>query len=324
MDQAVIALTDVRIPWRASRRRARRLAPVLLISLWLHLTLLAFILVTVRYDRPKEGLPPPSTVSMLFDGQPDTPSAPTPGDLPVANIPPPTITTTPTPDIPPVEQPTAPLPESPPTPPAPQAEPAPAPLKIPLPPVPPSRTAELPAPPPAVAMVIPPPRPTPALRPPMPPSVLPGPAKPAPSFPTPTNYSLNPTVPKAQTPGPVKSGGRATLDLSVVMRQGDSGTTLGARAGTDWGNELIAWVNRHKYYPRQAIENNEDGEVTVRVVMTPSGHVTSVDLARRSGSQWLDMALESMFRDANLPPAHGETQPFGFTFTMVYILLPAR
>jgi protein TonB len=138
------------------------------------------------------------------------------------------------------------------------------------------------------------------------------------------SYSLNQIVPKAQTPGPAKPGGRATLDLSVVMRQGDTGTTLGARAGADWGNELIAWVNQRKYYPRQAAENGEDGEVTVRVVVTPSGHVTSVDLARKSGSRWLDMALEAMFRDANLPPLHGETQPFGFTFTMVYILLPAR
>jgi hypothetical protein len=41
LDQAIITpIADVQRPWHMSRRRSRRLGPVLLISLWLHLTLL--------------------------------------------------------------------------------------------------------------------------------------------------------------------------------------------------------------------------------------------------------------------------------------------
>ena len=50
--------------------------------------------------------------------------------------------------------------------------------------------------------------------------------------------------------------------------------------------------------------NGEDGDVMVQVVANPNGHVTSVEMKWRSGSQWLDMALMGLFRDANLPPLH--------------------
>jgi TonB family protein len=154
----------------------------------------------------------------------------------------------------------------------------------------------------------------------VPPAITPTPSRPQ-EFPTPMNFSFNRIEPKSPTPGPLKPGGRATLDLSLTMRLGETGTTPFARVGSDWGNELIAWVNQRKYYPPQAAMNGEDGEVTVRVVVTPGGHVTSVAVARRSGSSWLDLALESMFRGATLPPLHGETEPFTFHFTMNYILL---
>ena len=59
----------------------------------------------------------------------------------------------------------------------------------------------------------------------------------------------------------------------------------------------------------------------VQVVTNPNGHVTSVELKMRSGSQWLDMALVALFRDANLPPLEGETEPLTFNFTMHYIIV---
>ena len=49
---------------------------MLLISLWLHLTLLLLLVVTVHYDRREEELPPPSTVAMVFEGgKPEGPGA---------------------------------------------------------------------------------------------------------------------------------------------------------------------------------------------------------------------------------------------------------
>jgi periplasmic protein TonB len=138
------------------------------------------------------------------------------------------------------------------------------------------------------------------------------------------NLSLTQPAPPAHAPARRKPGGSATLDISLTMRQGDTGTTPDARAGSDWGNELVAWVNRHKYYPTQAAMNGEDGNVTVHVVANPNGHVTSVEMKWRSGSQWLDMALMGLFRDADLPPLHDATEPITFNFTMHYILIRAQ
>lgn len=67
--------------------------------------------------------------------------------------------------------------------------------------------------------------------------------------------------------------------------------------------------------------NGEDGNVTVQVVADPNGRVSSVEMKSRSGSQWLDMALMGLFRDAKLPPLHDETEPITFNFTMHYILI---
>ena len=70
--------------------------------------------------------------------------------------------------------------------------------------------------------------------------------------------------------------------------------------------------------------NGEDGNVMVSVTANPDGRVTSVQLERRSGSQWLDMALMALFRDAQLPPLHDANEPITFHFTMHYILIRAR
>ena len=86
---------------------------------------------------------------------------------------------------------------------------------------------------------------------------------------------------------------------------------------------MHAWVRAHAYYPEQAAMNGEDGSVMVQVSANPDGRVTSVELERRSGSQWLDMALMALFRDAQLPPLH-ENEPITFNFTMHYILIRVR
>ena len=70
--------------------------------------------------------------------------------------------------------------------------------------------------------------------------------------------------------------------------------------------------------------NGEDGDVMVQVVANPDGHVTSVEMKQRSGSDWLDMALMALFRDAHLPPLHDENEPITFDFTMHYILIRRR
>jgi TonB family protein len=67
--------------------------------------------------------------------------------------------------------------------------------------------------------------------------------------------------------------------------------------------------------------NGEDGDAMVQVVANPDGRVTSVQLEQKSGSVWLDLALQSLFRGAHLPPLHDETEPITFNFLMHYILI---
>ena len=96
-----------------------------------------------------------------------------------------------------------------------------------------------------------------------------------------------------------------------------------AEVGPDWRNALAAWVTEHSYYPSQAIALRQEGTVRILVTTMPDGHVTSVDLERGSGSPWLDLALEGLFRGAKLPPMPKTVgdQPVPFHFTMHYIIM---
>lgn len=339
LDQAItIPVTEVRRPWLGSRRRARRLGPVLVISLWLHLTLLLFMLVTVKFERQaEEELPPPSEVAMVFEGgTPKGPALPNPKPnvaAPSQQAAPPPAPPAPASPPPPLPAPAPPALRPPPPvavappPPSPPAETAPEPLPTPPLPPPPAATAEIPLPKPVppLAMVVP--RPPSPARPAAPAAPKAPPAPPRPSeFPTPMNFSFGRAVPQERAPTRTSPHAPNTLDFSLAPRQGATDNSpfsrvAGARVGPDWRNLLSAWVRAHAYYPEQAAMNGEDGDAMVQVVANPSGHVTSVEMRMRSGSQWLDMALIALFRDADLPPLMGESEPITFNFTMHYILI---
>jgi periplasmic protein TonB len=76
----------------------------------------------------------------------------------------------------------------------------------------------------------------------------------------------------------------------------------GAQVGSDWIAMLHAWWSQHGYYPPQAAQAGEDGTVRIHVVVNRYGKVLGVELIGRSGSQWLDLAAQAVFRGANLPP----------------------
>ena len=96
----------------------------------------------------------------------------------------------------------------------------------------------------------------------------------------------------------------------------------GRTPGPDWRNALGAWVRDHSYYPSQAIARGEDGDAKVRITTNPNGRVTAVELLSRSGSIWLDMALQALFRDATLPRLPSDVkEPIVFDFTMRYRLI---
>jgi protein TonB len=150
-------------------------------------------------------------------------------------------------------------------------------------------------------------------------------------FPPPTNFSFGgaaPPSPHRYAP-PRVPGARQPLDFSLGPMNRGAGspqpfaTFHGGQVGADWRNALRRWLDEHAYYPRQAADANEDGDVVVRVVATADGRVVSATIMSRSGSQWLDMAARSMFDGAVLPPIPPDIANPTFTFdlTMHYILI---
>ena len=129
-----------------------------------------------------------------------------------------------------------------------------------------------------------------------------------------------------ETPG-APTPGKPLLSLSLPRKGPEDSTPFSmdtdAEVGPDWRNALSAWVRDHSYYPEQAAEMGQEGTVRVLVTTTPDGHVLSVDVERRSGSPWLDLALDGLFRGAKLPPMPKSVgdQPVSFHFTLHYILI---
>jgi len=113
---------------------------------------------------------------------------------------------------------------------------------------------------------------------------------------------------------PVMGGG----DITQLHPQGK-----GDDVGADWLNEVSAWWIRHRFYPDEAARLQQEGDVVLRLKVGQSGHVETLDLERGSGSPWLDMGAEAVFRNANLPPLPGNVHDPDVTlqFTIHYEIL---
>lgn len=144
------------------------------------------------------------------------------------------------------------------------------------------------------------------------------PARPPSDFPAPSEFSLTPPS------TPSEKGG---LSLGLPRRGVEDTSPFSldtdAEVGPDWRNALSAWVQEHAYYPGQAAAMGQQGAVRVLVTTRPDGKVVSVELEKRSGSPWLDLALQALFRGATLPPLPKQAgdRPISFHFTMRYILV---
>jgi protein TonB len=99
-------------------------------------------------------------------------------------------------------------------------------------------------------------------------------------------------TPQQAAPGPAAVGVQSFGDFAKV--------TQGHVEGS-WMSLLHDWWQHHAYYPDQAAALGQDGTVELEIVVDKYGKVTGLRLLGRSGSQWLDMGAESVFRDARLP-----------------------
>jgi protein TonB len=251
-------------------------------------------------QRNRPTLPEPQPDTLASPTPPSQPP-PAPAEVPQPVQPPPVVEPPPPPPV--VEQP-------------PEAPSVPA---QPLPPV--EKTPEsVPLPPP---LPLPP---KPALPKPAVPTPVRRPAVPKPpEFPPPMNYSFGAPVRRPSVQSAPRPPGTVDLSLGPAQRGATNITPHadidGDNAGPDWRNALSLWVSQHAYYPEQARRDQEQGDAKVHVVAAVNGRVTSVELIGKSGSIWLDLALQALFRGAQIPPLPvGTTEPIEFNFTMHYVL----
>jgi TonB family protein len=90
-----------------------------------------------------------------------------------------------------------------------------------------------------------------------------------------------------------------------------------------WMNLLADWWQKHGYYPEQAAALGHDGVVRIEVVVDRHGKVRAVELLRRSGSPWLDLGAQAVFRGATVPPfpPHTPDEQVTVELTIRYMLV---
>ena len=359
-DAAMLSVgTRLAPPPRAEPIRRRQLAALL--SVLLHAAVLALLI--LRFGDAGVELTPDQAVEMVFEGSSaaatpgEAPAPDSPPPAPVAEVPP--AATDP---APPAPEPT-PTPTEPPNPDAPPPEPVPeqVPVQVPVqvPPITPPEP-EMPAPAPRSIPIVrldapeaPAPEPlVPSFEPPAAPRALPRPL-PLPRRPlAPVQQAVQQAVRPAQRPRyadgfspPIDlSFGKGASPASPRQHTGPASRAVdlspGApkagpdraeaffdararRVGADWASGLQTYWVAHRYYPRQAAENGEDGTVKVELVVNRSGKVESVEVIGKSGSPWLDMAALSTWRGAQLAPFPAENPDLRTTMSLTinYILI---
>jgi periplasmic protein TonB len=159
-----------------------------------------------------------------------------------------------------------------------------------VPPPPPVQQAEIPPPPPAPAAMPVPPPPTPALA-----------AMPVPPPPTPVAQPHPPRAPlqhaAARAPGnPAGAPAHGPAGQNAASGASD------ANNGAAWMGKLKQWWDQHAFYPKEASQTNEGGNVKVHILIAPDGQVTLIEVVQGSGLSVLDAAAVAVFRNAHLPP----------------------
>jgi len=97
----------------------------------------------------------------------------------------------------------------------------------------------------------------------------------------------------------------------------------GARDAASWLNLFRAWLERNKFYPRDAAQLGMQGPVRLRIIVEPDGRVRAVDITRPSYSPFLNGGALTLFRGRTLPPfPPGTTDPqVTIDLTINYILI---
>lgn len=259
-----------RASWACGKRPRRPIGMASLVSLALHLGLLASLLAVHRAPIQESRDIEPVPVPVVFTA----PAAPSATQVPPAAAPAPPLEPMPPAQWePPPETPDAASPPEPVPQPSPPTEtPAPA----------PPQPAPQPVAPPAPPAAAPPKRPTrqPLARPPRPEASV---TRPRPALPRTSAQPDSPAAPRG------------------TIEQPGAGSAAGEPAMTQ--ARPVGGAIRPPPYPEQALRRNEQGRVLIRVEVAPDGTPLSVSLAQSSGSTVLDDAALTAVRHARFSPA---------------------
>jgi protein TonB len=128
-------------------------------------------------------------------------------------------------------------------------------------------------------------------------------------------FDLNPQQHRS-----LAAGNGRSLDLSAgpVIRNGALQDSVehvrGTHGMSDWQEQLQEFVEEHKYYPREAADNGEQGAAVLHVTVGRDGTVKRLTLLSSSGSHLLDAAWMAVFRDNKLPPFNDDMSGNEVTF----------
>src|SRR5271157_1010685 len=260
-----------RLAVRVHRRET--LGWLVLLSLALHLTVFLSLLM-IPSTQPPTSASEPLSGDVIFEKGPAeaAPEPPAPTEATAAPIAP--AAPVQQAELPPPTP--APAPDVPPPPPVQQAE---------LPPLTPAPAPDVPPPPPVQQTEIPPLTPAPALVPlPPPPPVVQ--AHPPP--PPPVAQAHPPPAPP-RAPAARPAAARAPVNPAGAPAHATDGQDAPSRAseannGAAWMGKLKQWWDQHSFYPKEASQTNEGGNVRVRIFIASDGQVTSIDVVQGSGS----------------------------------------
>jgi protein TonB len=84
---------------------------------------------------------------------------------------------------------------------------------------------------------------------------------------------------------------------------------LDAAAAVEYERLLVAWLEKHKQYPKRAKRLRIEGEALLRIRIDRAGHTLTVALERPTGNRLLDQAALDMARRANPFPSMPADDP---------------
>lgn len=126
-------------------------------------------------------------------------------------------------------------------------------------------------------------------------------------------------------PGQSTNGKSETgmADVGSKSGIGSAGQSTADAVSPEYYHKITAWLEKHKYYPRQAIQRRQQGVVKVYFRIDREGNLLSREIIASSGYPLLDEAADALLlRASPMPgiPHQSTAQVLEFTVPIMYAL----